>query len=67
MRASEVRELSDQELSSKEEELRESIFRFELRRGTNQLDSSAALRTARRDLARVKTIQQERAKRGEQS
>jgi len=67
MQASEVRELSDPELDSKEEELKESIFRFQLRRGTNQLDSSAALRSARRDLARVKTIRKQRATRGDQS
>jgi large subunit ribosomal protein L29 len=56
MRASDVRELSDQELVVKEQELKESLFRFRLRRGTNQLESSAALRGARRDLARVKTV-----------
>lgn len=67
MRAKELRELSQQELGSKEEELKESIFRFRLRRGTKQLESSAALRSAKRDLARVKTIQNERARRGEQA
>ncbi len=67
MQASAIRELSEDELSSKETELRESIFRFQLRRGTNQLESSAALGAARRDLARVKTIKNERARRGEKS
>lgn len=68
MQAKDIRELSDQELASKESELRESIFRFRLRRGTNQLESSAALRLAKRDLARVKTVQNEREKtRGERA
>ncbi len=67
MQAKQIRELSDQELDSKEVELIESIFRFRLRRGTNQLESSAALRMARRDLARVKTIKNQRATRGEQA
>jgi large subunit ribosomal protein L29 len=62
MAASELRDLSDQELAMKEQELRESVFRFRLRRGTNQLDNPSALRQARRDLARVKTIQGERAR-----
>jgi large subunit ribosomal protein L29 len=67
MRAKDIRELSDQELDSKESELRESIFRFRLRRGTNQLESSAALRSAKRDLARVKTVKNQREKtRGDQ-
>ncbi len=61
MRAKEIRELSDQELDSKEEELTETIFRFRLRKGTGQLDSSAALQGARRDRARIKTVKNERA------
>lgn len=69
MRAKEIRELSDAELGSKEEELTETIFRFRLRRGTGQLESGAALKGARRDLARVKTVKHERATttRGEQA
>jgi large subunit ribosomal protein L29 len=62
MRAKEIRDLSDQELESKEHELREAVFRFRLRRGTNQLESPAALLATRRDIARVKTIQTERAR-----
>ncbi len=60
MRAKEIRELSEQELDSKEEELTETIFRFRLRKGTGQLDSSAALKGARRDRARIKTVKNER-------
>jgi len=56
MRASEIRELSDQELAVKEDELKESLFRFRLKRGINQLENPAALKSARRDLARVKTV-----------
>ncbi len=66
MRARDVRELSPQEIDLREEELKETIFRFRLRRGVNQLESPAALRTARRELARVKTIKREKAK-GEHS
>ena len=62
MKASDLRELSEQEIDLKEEELKETVFRFRLRRGANQLESPAALRTARRDLARVKTIKVQRAK-----
>ena len=62
MRAKDLRDLSDQELATRENELRESRFRFRLRRGTNQLESPAALRQTRRDLARVLTIQHERAR-----
>jgi large subunit ribosomal protein L29 len=57
-----LRDLSDQELEVKERELREALFRFRLRRGTNQLESPAALVQTRRDIARIKTIQGERAR-----
>lgn len=67
MQGKELRELSDQELGVKELELRETVFRFRLRRGIKQLDSPAALQHARRDLARVKTVQGERARRARPS
>lgn len=54
--------MSDQELEMKAAELRESLFRFRLRRGTNQLDNPAAVVTTRRDIARIKTIQGERTR-----
>lgn len=62
MSAKEFRDLSDDELGMKEIELRESVFRFRLRRGMSQLESSAALRRARRDIARIRTILGERAR-----
>jgi large subunit ribosomal protein L29 len=60
MRASEVRDLSDQELAVRERELRESVFRLRLRKGMNQLDNPASLKNARRDIARIKTVLAER-------
>ena len=62
MPAKGLRDLSDQELEMKEHELREALFRFRLRRGTNQLESPAALVQTRRDIARIKTIQGERTR-----
>ena len=62
MRAKELRDLSDQELEVKEHELREALFRFRLRRETNQLESPAAMIQTRRDIARIKTVQAERAR-----
>ena len=60
MPAKSLRDLSDQELEVKERELQEALFRLRLRRGTNQLESPAALIQTRRDIARIKTIQAER-------
>lgn len=62
MRAKELRELSDQELGLREQEQLEAQFRLRLRRGTNQLESPAALGQTRRDIARIKTIRAQRAR-----
>ena len=62
MRASEVRDLSDQELALRERELQEKLFHLRLRRGTNQLESAGVVMHTRRDIARIKTIQSERAR-----
>lgn len=64
MRAKEVRELSADEMLQKEREVAEEIFRLRMRKSTGQLDNPMRLRLLRRDLARIKTIQQERAKKG---
>lgn len=61
MRAKEVRELSIDEMSQKEREIAEEIFRLRMRKSTGQLDNPMRLRLLRRDLARIKTIRQQRA------
>jgi large subunit ribosomal protein L29 len=60
MRSRDVRELSDQELAAKEREISESLGILRLRFRTNQLESPARMRQARRDIARIKTIRLER-------
>ncbi|HXG21168.1 MAG TPA: 50S ribosomal protein L29 [Methylomirabilota bacterium] len=64
MRAKEIRELSLEEMRQKEREIAEEIFRLRMRKATGQLDNPMRLRLLRRDLARLKTIQQERATQG---
>ncbi len=60
MRAREVRELADEEMQGKAQELSEELFRLRLRRGTGQIEDAMRIRKIRRDIARVKTIQRER-------
>lgn len=67
MQAKDLRELSEQELSMKEQELVETVFRLRLRRGTAQLDKPADLKSARRDIARIKTVRSERTRAGRES
>jgi len=56
MKASEIHELSIEELETKEKELVEALFNLRFQHATNQLDNTAQLGKTRRDIARVKTI-----------
>ncbi|HVR29599.1 MAG TPA: 50S ribosomal protein L29 [Thermoanaerobaculia bacterium] len=60
MKVSEVRQWSEEELRSKENELVDQLFAFRLQRVTGQIESSAKVRQTRRDLARVLTVLRER-------
>ena len=64
MRAKEIRDLTSEEIRQKERELAEELFRLRLRKSTGQLDNPMRIRNLRRDIARLKTIQHERAERG---
>jgi large subunit ribosomal protein L29 len=63
MKPTELRDLSLDDLRVRERELDETVFRMRLQKATAQLESTAKIQTARRDLARVKTILREKAAR----
>ena len=56
MKASELREMTEAELRSKEIDLAEQLFALRLQKVTGQLENSAKITHARRDLARVLTV-----------
>ncbi|UCG13035.1 MAG: 50S ribosomal protein L29 [Deltaproteobacteria bacterium] len=56
MKASELRDLSIEELEVKENELVESLFNLRFQHATGQLDNTAQLGKTRKDIARVQTI-----------
>jgi len=56
MKATELKELSVEELSRKAAEMRENLFNLKIRHKSGQLTSSSDLGKNRRDLARVLTI-----------
>ena len=60
MKASELREMTEAELRSKESDLAEQLFALRLQKTTGQLENSAKIPQARRDLARVLTVLGER-------
>ena len=56
MELDELRQMSAADLRIKERETREELFRLRLKLRTNQLDNRANYRKARRELARVLTL-----------
>ena len=62
MSPSEIRDLSDTELDTRLRETEEELFMLQLKRATSQLENPMKVRAVRRDLARLRTIQRERAK-----
>lgn len=61
-KASELREMSDEQLTLTLKEASESLFRMRIQSQTERLDAPSELRKQRRLIARVKTIQTERAR-----
>ena len=61
MNSQEVRDLSDDQLLSKLLELKQEQFNLRFQRASGQLEKTARVRQVRRDIARIKTIQTERA------
>jgi len=61
-KASELREMSDEQLGLTLKESTEHLFRLRLQAQTERLDAPSELRKQRRLIARVKTIQTERAR-----
>ncbi len=60
MKASELRELSPEELAQKAAEQRTELFNAKVKHATGQLENTARLGTLRRELARVETVLAER-------
>ena len=60
MKAEQLRALSDEELEQKLGESRQELFKIRFQAATGGLESSASLSQARREIARILTIQNER-------
>ena len=60
MKADDLRELSDEDLAGKLDELKESIFRMRFKLSLGNTDVVKQLREQRKDLARVKTLLRQR-------
>lgn len=60
MKASELRELSLEELEHKLSDTTQELFNLRFQHATDQLESATRLEQAKRDIARIKTILRER-------
>ena len=60
MKASEIRKLSQEELLSKIDDLRDELFKLRFQLATNQLDNPMTIREVKKVIARIKTIVRER-------
>lgn len=60
MKAGELRDLDDKELTKRVGELRKELFGLRFSNATGELDDTAGLGRAKRDLARALTVTRER-------
>jgi large subunit ribosomal protein L29 len=56
MKASEIRDMSQEEQFRRLSELKETLFTLRFQKERGQLENSAKLKQTRRDIARLKTI-----------
>jgi large subunit ribosomal protein L29 len=59
MKASELRDLSVEELREKEREAKQELFNLRFQKATGQLANTAIISKTKKDLARMKTVLRE--------
>ncbi len=60
MKTKEIREMTNEELARKVNELKSELFNLRFQLATGQLTNSASIGLVKKDMARVKTIIRER-------
>ena len=60
MKASELRNMSAEQLTAKLKELKAELFNLRFQHAINQLENPMRIQTVKRDIARVKTIIREK-------
>ena len=62
MKAIEMRDMDVESLETKVRELDDQVFRMRIQKSMGQLEAPGKIRNVRRELARLKTVLQEKAK-----
>ena len=60
MKAEKIRELSDEEIVSQEQDAAEQVFRLRFQMATGQTEGLTKLRALKKNISRMKTIRRER-------
>ncbi|HUP88072.1 MAG TPA: 50S ribosomal protein L29 [Longimicrobiales bacterium] len=60
MKATDIRDLSTEEITTKISEAQEELFRLRFRSATQQIENPSLIKSLRRDVARMRTILTER-------
>ncbi len=60
MKIKELRDLSADELQTKEAELRDQVFKLRFQKSLGQLENPLKIRNLKREIARIRTILKER-------
>jgi large subunit ribosomal protein L29 len=60
MKASQIRELTSEELQQKFDESSQELFNLRMQKSTGQMENPSRLRLLRREIARVRTIMHEK-------
>jgi large subunit ribosomal protein L29 len=62
MKASEIRDLSLEEMDAKERGLSQELMNLRFQKETGQLGSTARIRAIRKDIARIQTIRNQKSR-----
>lgn len=62
MKPSEVRSMTEDELTQKEQDLRRELFNLRFQQATGEIENPMRIRTVRKDIAKVLTIRSEKSK-----
>ncbi|TET25006.1 MAG: 50S ribosomal protein L29 [Candidatus Aminicenantes bacterium] len=61
MKTREMLELSEEELKSKEAELKDQLFKLKFQHALGQLENTMKLKNVKLDIARIKTVLREKS------
>ena len=62
MKSSELREMTVEELSRKENDLRKELFNLRFQQATGEIENPMRIRAVRKDIAKVLTVRSEKSK-----